>query len=141
MKTFGTNPSLRRRRDWLLNLVRPLARWLRCKDSMVKYFSFCSAITSLTGRMFKSLCMFPVIVLRIFDWARCTMSMVLFLAFPHNWEPYIQIGFSTDLYSRTLYSRLRGNRALISQWRLLAFSCSFGFNVPAPCESSVEVYS
>jgi len=115
---------------WLLNLVRPLARWLRCKDSLIKYFFFCSAITSLTDRMFKSRCVIslrtyhgaPVIVLRIFDWARWTMSILLLLAFPHYWEPYIHIGLSTQLYSRTLYSRLRGDRALISQCRLLAFS-------------------
>jgi len=63
-----------------------------------------------------------VSVLRIFDWARWTMSILLLLVFPHNWEPYIHKGFSTELCSRTYYSRLRGDRSLISQWRLLAFS-------------------
>jgi len=50
------------------------------------------------------------------------MSILLLLVFPHNWEPYIHKGFSTELCSRTYYSRLRGDRSLISQWRLLAFS-------------------
>jgi len=68
----------------------------------------------LEGARLKKSCLLWNSPCRIFDWARWT--------FPHNWEPYIHIGLSSELYSRSLYSRLTGDRALISQCRLLAFS-------------------
>jgi len=83
-------------------------RGFGCEVSFSFYFTFFSAIPSMTSFICKSLCIFsfrryhgaPVMILRILDCARCTMSMLLLDALPHS------MGFKTKLYKRTLYSRV-----------------------------------
>lgn len=38
-----------------------------------------------------------MIVRRIVDRARCTISILVFEAFPHSSQPYVQMGFSKVL--------------------------------------------
>jgi hypothetical protein len=41
---------------------------------------------------------------RILDWVVCMSCALDLLAQPHSWMPYVQIGFRTVLYIRSLLS-------------------------------------
>ena len=115
--------SLLRRRDEFVVILRFLAREFVCCSRFWLWRCLMRWISSFTAGIFRSKCKFsfrkyqgaPVIVRRIFDCTLCITSILLALALPHNWDPYVQIGFIALLYIRALYSNLSFDLAFISQ--------------------------
>ena len=112
-----TEPRLPHSRStgWVLfsRLGCPVSsKGLGCVSSFLWCFVYFSNMTSRTYGIFKSSCRVEldtyqgalVIMRRIFDCAFCSIAWLDLLAQPHISMPYVQIGFITVLYIKSLFS-------------------------------------
>jgi hypothetical protein len=77
---------------------------------------------------------------RIFDCAVCMSFALDLLAQPHSWMPYVQIGFRTALYIRSLLSMEMCDFFPRSQYRSLSL-CSSCFRFVRMCCFQVSLLS
>jgi hypothetical protein len=68
--------------------------------------------------------------------------MLEFEAVPHNWIPYVEIGYSTVLFSSNLLSidtadSLSSKQYILLNFELSCFLFSFCFEVFTPSEPSI----